>query len=129
MNGRLKDRHALLTGAGGGIGLAVTRAYLSAGAHCTAVDIGAAPGAELQRLLDEHGPRLQYLRADVANVAQIPAMIRYGTASPAAWASAPPTVGPTMAPRAQPAFMTPNARPCATPWRSAASEISARPGV
>jgi len=75
MNGRLKDRHALLTGAGGGIGLAVTRAYLAAGARCTAVDIGAAPGAELQRLLDEHGPRLQYLRADVADVAQIPAMI------------------------------------------------------
>ncbi|MFL6661449.1 MAG: L-iditol 2-dehydrogenase [Rhizobacter sp.] len=75
MNGRLKDRHALLTGAGGGIGLAVTRAYLAEGARCTAVDIGVAPGAELQRLLDEHGPRLQYLRADVADVAQIPAMV------------------------------------------------------
>ena len=28
MNGRLQDRHALLTGAGGGIGLAVAAAYL-----------------------------------------------------------------------------------------------------
>ena len=32
-------RHALLTGAGGGIGLAVTEAFLAEGARCTAVDL------------------------------------------------------------------------------------------
>jgi D-sorbitol dehydrogenase (acceptor) len=32
---RLQSRHALLTGAGGGIGLAVTEAFLAAGARCT----------------------------------------------------------------------------------------------
>ena len=33
----LENRHALLTGAAGGIGLAVTAAYLAQGARCTAV--------------------------------------------------------------------------------------------
>ena len=42
--GRLVGRHALLTGAGGGIGLAVTAAFLAEGAHCTAVDLAAEPG-------------------------------------------------------------------------------------
>ena len=37
-----QDRHALLTGAGGGIGLAVTAAFLAEGARCTAVDLAAA---------------------------------------------------------------------------------------
>ena len=36
---RLAGHHALLTGAGGGIGLAVTAAFLAEGARCTAVDL------------------------------------------------------------------------------------------
>ena len=44
MSEQLKAHHALVTGAGGGIGLAVTKAYLDEGARCTAVDLGAAFG-------------------------------------------------------------------------------------
>ena len=47
---RLKGRHALLTGAGGGIGLAATRAFLAEGAYCTAVDLAAAPSDDLAAL-------------------------------------------------------------------------------
>jgi NAD(P)-dependent dehydrogenase (short-subunit alcohol dehydrogenase family) len=75
MSERLQGRHALLTGAGGGIGLAVARAYLAEGARCTAVDLGAAPSAELKSLLAEHPQRLHYVGADVARPAQIGAML------------------------------------------------------
>jgi D-sorbitol dehydrogenase (acceptor) len=63
---RLADGHALLTGAGGGIGLAVTRAFLREGARCTAVDLPATPGPELQALVDQHPGRFQYLGGNVA---------------------------------------------------------------
>ena len=65
---RLRGRHALLTGAGGGIGLAVTAAFLAEGARCTAVDRNAKPGAGLAALLQRHGDRLAYAPADVARV-------------------------------------------------------------
>ena len=54
MSERLKAEHALITGAGGGIGLAVTKAYLDEGASCTAVDLGASPPAGLAALIASH---------------------------------------------------------------------------
>jgi D-sorbitol dehydrogenase (acceptor) len=66
MNGRLQDRHALLTGAGGGIGLAVAAAYLREGARCTIVDIAASPLAELQTLLSDYTERAQYVATGLA---------------------------------------------------------------
>jgi D-sorbitol dehydrogenase (acceptor) len=71
--GRLQDKHALLTGAGGGIGLAVALAYLAQGARCTVVDMGATPPAELAAP-DLLG-RVHYVRADVTQMAQIDAML------------------------------------------------------
>lgn len=68
---RLRDRHALLTGARGGIGLAVTAAYLAEGARCTAIDIAADPGPGLAELLERHAGQLSYARADVTDVAAI----------------------------------------------------------
>ena len=65
---RLSSRHALLTGSGGGIGLAVTEAYLAEGARCTAVDVAAQPGPELASLLARHGGRLAYAQGDVTRV-------------------------------------------------------------
>jgi D-sorbitol dehydrogenase (acceptor) len=65
---RLQGHHALLTGAGGGIGLAVTEAFLAEGAHCTAVDLAAQPGAELAALLAAHPGRSAYASADVTRV-------------------------------------------------------------
>lgn len=75
MNGRLQDRHALLTGAGGGIGLAVAQAYLAQGALCSVVDIAPSPPPALVPVLAAHTGRVQYLAADVTQVAQIDAMV------------------------------------------------------
>jgi D-sorbitol dehydrogenase (acceptor) len=72
---RLKDRHALLTGAGGGIGLAVAMAYLSEGARCTVVDLAADPPPGLSPLLDAHAGGLHYLSADVSRTGDIDAMV------------------------------------------------------
>jgi D-sorbitol dehydrogenase (acceptor) len=73
--GRLAAHHALITGAGGGIGLAVTKAYLAEGARCTAVDLAAKPPADLQPLLERLSAQLQYVSADVARADSIGTMM------------------------------------------------------
>ncbi len=75
VNLRLQDKHALLTGAAGGIGLAVASAYLDQGARCSVADMGAQPTPELAALMSAHPDTLQYLRADVTQLAQIDALI------------------------------------------------------
>jgi len=75
MRARLQDRHALLTGAAGGIGLAVAEAFLDEGAYCTIVDIGLQPSAGVQALLASHSQRAQYVQADVTQAASIAAML------------------------------------------------------
>lgn len=80
----LAGQHALITGAGGGIGLAVTQAYLRAGARVTAVDLREAPSEGMNALLRSHGELLQYVAADVASGTSIAAMVaaaraRFGT--------------------------------------------------
>jgi D-sorbitol dehydrogenase (acceptor) len=84
MSEQLESQHALITGAGGGIGLAVTQAYLNEGARCTAVDLGAAPPLGLAALIASHPDRLRYVSADVVRADSIAAMIaaareRFGT--------------------------------------------------
>ena len=80
----LQGRHALLTGAGGGIGLAVTEAFLAEGAACTAVDRSAEPSDGLATLLGAHPDRLVYLARDISKVDTLDALIdaaaaRFGT--------------------------------------------------
>ena len=75
MSGRLEGRHALLTGAAGGIGLAVTQAYLEEGARCTAVDLAQRPSGALAKVIGQQGDRLQYLACDVSDTAQIDALL------------------------------------------------------
>lgn len=75
MNSRLENKHALLTGAGGGIGLAVAQAYLAQGARCTLVDIAPTAPAAVAPLLAAHAGRVQYISADITKAAQIDAMI------------------------------------------------------
>jgi len=72
---RLQGKHAVLTGAAGGIGLAVATAYLQHGARCTVADIGKQPTPELAALLTAHPDTLQYVRTDVTQLAQIDALI------------------------------------------------------
>lgn len=66
---RLQGRHALLTGAAGGIGLAVARAYLAEGARCTITDVAPRPNAEVTALMAGHDGRVAYLGADVRDTA------------------------------------------------------------
>ena len=84
MTRRLENRHALLTGAAGGIGLAVTAAYLENGARCTAVDVARDPSKELATLIAAHKDRLHYLACDVSSTVQIDTLVaaareRFGT--------------------------------------------------
>lgn len=71
MTQRLQGRHALLTGAGGGIGLAVAAAYLREGARCTVVDLAERPSEGAQALAAQHDGQLHYVAADVTKRADI----------------------------------------------------------
>jgi D-sorbitol dehydrogenase (acceptor) len=70
MSGRLQGKHVLLTGAGGGIGLAVAQAFLAQGANCTVVDLSSQAPAELKDIA-----AVQYAPADVTKMAQIGNML------------------------------------------------------
>lgn len=72
---RLQDKHALLTGAAGGIGLAVAAAYLRQGARCTVADIGKTASAELAQLLQAYPDSLQYVPTDVTQATQVDALL------------------------------------------------------
>lgn len=72
---RLSGKHALLTGAGGGIGLAVAQAYVQQGARCTIVDLSVKPGAELRALLKAHPDSLHYVPADITRMDEIEACL------------------------------------------------------
>ena len=65
----------MLTGAAGGIGLAVTAAFLSHGARCTAVDRAPAPSPELVALAAQHDQQVHYVCCDVSKTAQIDALV------------------------------------------------------
>jgi D-sorbitol dehydrogenase (acceptor) len=71
MAARLTDRHALLTGAGGGIGLAVAEAYVAEGARCTIADVAPHAPAAVAELLAAHPGRACYVAADVTRRADI----------------------------------------------------------
>ncbi len=80
MSLRLTHKHALLTGAAGGIGLAVATAYLQQGARCTVADIGKSASPELTRLLQAYPDSLQYLPTDVTRSEQVDALIHAASA-------------------------------------------------
>lgn len=80
MSLRLTHKHALLTGAASGIGLAVATAYLQQGARCTVADIGKTASAELTRLLQAYPDSLQYLPTDVTRPEQVDALIHAASA-------------------------------------------------
>jgi D-sorbitol dehydrogenase (acceptor) len=75
MTTRLAGQHALLTGAGGGIGLAVAAAYLREGARCTLADLSPTPSADAAALLAEHADRTLYVATDVTRSDSIAAMV------------------------------------------------------
>lgn len=66
-------RHAVVTGAGGGIGEEIAFQYLAAGGSVTAVDVK--PCAQR---LSEFGKRLNYQQADITDAALVKALIDGG---------------------------------------------------
>jgi D-sorbitol dehydrogenase (acceptor) len=76
---KLRGKHTVLTGACGGIGLAVTQAYLNEGASCTAIDLAPQPSAELAELITQANGRLSYLSGDVSKVDRLPALVDEAT--------------------------------------------------
>ncbi len=80
LNGqRLNDRHALLTGAGGGIGAAVAAAYLKEGARCSVVDLSSMASDEVLALQERFAGRVHYIAADITNSADIGRMLTQAT--------------------------------------------------
>ncbi len=73
--GRLADRHVLITGAGGGIGLAVAEACIAEGARCSIVDRSAQAPEAARALLQQHPESLAYIGADVTDMDAIPRML------------------------------------------------------
>ncbi|OEE66594.1 sorbitol dehydrogenase [Enterovibrio norvegicus FF-33] len=63
----LDSKVALLSGANGGIGLAVAYAYLASGAKCVIVDLPQDPSPGVSALLDKYGDNLAYLHADLTD--------------------------------------------------------------
>lgn len=78
MSERLKDRHVLLTGAGGGIGLAVAEACIAEGAHCSVVDRAVATPEAVQALQKRHPDCLTYIAADVTDAQAIARLLAQG---------------------------------------------------
>ena len=81
---RLQGHHALLTGAGGGIGLAVAAAFIAEGARCSIVDLAPLPSAGVAALLAAHPQAAAYFCADITRVDRLPALVdnaadRFGT--------------------------------------------------
>lgn len=73
--GRLQGQHALLTGAGGGIGLAVAGAFVREGARCTIADLGAVASEGVQALALQHPAQVHYVTADVTQSDSIESLI------------------------------------------------------
>ena len=73
--GRLAGKHALLTGAGGGIGLAVVQAYLAQGARCTVVDMAPQPSSAYTDAVAPFAGQVQYRAADITQMTALDALI------------------------------------------------------
>ena len=78
--GRLNKRHAILTGAGGGIGAAVAAAFLREGALCTIVDLAAQPSQAVQELAAQYPGQVLYVGADLTKAAERERVVAEGVA-------------------------------------------------
>lgn len=77
MGKRLDGHHAILTGASGGIGLAVLEAFLEQGARCVAVDLAAAATPDIKALQQQYPEQLVYEAADVTRGEDIKRFVQH----------------------------------------------------
>lgn len=73
---RLKDKVALITGAGGGIGRETALLFAAEGARVVAVDYNAAPNNEVVSAIKEAGGDAVAVTADVSKAADCEAMVQ-----------------------------------------------------
>jgi len=78
--GRLSGRHVLITGGGGGIGLAMAQACMAEGARCSVVDRDAVAPEAVRVLMTAQPDALNYIGADITDMAAIPRLIGDATA-------------------------------------------------
>jgi len=77
MAGRLRNKVALITGAGGGIGRASARVFSSEGARVVVVDAVEAAGRATVDEITTAGGTATFVRADVTRAADVQAMIAF----------------------------------------------------
>jgi NAD(P)-dependent dehydrogenase (short-subunit alcohol dehydrogenase family) len=73
---RLKDKVALITGAGSGIGRQAALLFAREGAAVAVADLAPQGGEETARLVQAEGGRALYVKADVARAADCEGMVR-----------------------------------------------------
>jgi NAD(P)-dependent dehydrogenase (short-subunit alcohol dehydrogenase family) len=73
--GRLQDRIALITGAGGGLGLAMAKLFAAEGAHVVLTDLNAEAIEAGAAEITAAGGRAAFIRGDVTSEADVQAMI------------------------------------------------------
>ena len=73
---RLKDKVALITGAGSGIGRETALLFASEGAKSVVVDINDAGGQETVSQVEAGGGQALYVRADISKAADCEAMVK-----------------------------------------------------
>jgi NAD(P)-dependent dehydrogenase (short-subunit alcohol dehydrogenase family) len=73
--GRLQGKIALITGAGGGLGLAMAKLFASEGARLYLSDLDAGAVEEGAAAINQAGGQAEAMRADVTNQADVDAML------------------------------------------------------
>lgn len=73
---RLKDKVAIVTGAGAGIGQAIARRFAREGACVTIAEIDPVTGKAIENAIREAGGRATFVRTDVASEEQVKALVQ-----------------------------------------------------